>query len=203
MRVPLPLVVEFRVHLVVNVNRPSKKVVGSLEAWWQTFFDLAIALFALAIAWDSAFPSLEPLRIVAAIAMEVEPGVLSKPSKRSILLLNDRLGFRCSQFWIVKMNTDSHGFLLGESHYDRREGDANLVGRLNLLGEIDGEGVAIDRCHLHLIDWDNWIGTRKIAINAVPPVAFVLFVRRRTRIDWVVARFAILKPSPRCIILPE
>ena len=73
------------------------------------------------------------------------------------------------------MYANSHGSLLGvEGNDNRREWDANLVGRFNLLCEIDGEGIAVDSRNLHLIDRNNGISTREVAIDAVPVVASVL-----------------------------
>jgi hypothetical protein len=70
---------------------------------------------------------------------------------------------------------NSHNSLLGvEGNDNRWEWNANLVGRLNLLGEIDGESIAVYCRNLHLIDRNNGISTGEVAIDAVPVVASVL-----------------------------
>ena len=67
--------------------------------------------------------------------------------------------------------------LLGvESDNDRWEWNADFLSGVVLLGEIDRKGVAVDRRHFHLIDGNNGIRSSEITVDAVPPVAFVLFV---------------------------
>ncbi len=188
----------------MDIDGPFEEVVGSLESWRRSLLDLTITFLALAIARNCAFPFLKPFGIVAAVAMEVKPRILSKPGERSILLLHDRFWFRGSCLWALKVYANSHGSLLGvEGDDDRGEWYANLVGRLNLLGKANGERVAVDGRNLHLIDRNNGIGTGEVAIDAVPPIAFVLLVFRWTRINRVVACVAILDPSAWCVVLPK
>jgi hypothetical protein len=74
----------------MDVDCPFEEVVRSLEAWRRSLLDLTITFLAFAISWNSAFPFLEPFGIVATVAMEVKPRILSEPGERSILLLHDR-----------------------------------------------------------------------------------------------------------------
>ena len=102
------------------------------------------------------------------------------------------------------MYANSHNSLLGvEGNDNRWEWNANLVGRFNLLGEIDGESIAVDGWNFHLIDGYNRIRAYKVTVDAIPVVAFVLLVFGWTRVDWVVARLAILSPSAWCVVLPK
>lgn len=67
--------------------------------------------------------------------------------------------------------------LLGvESDNDRWEWNADFLSGVVLLGKIDCKCIAVDRRNFHLIDGNDGIGTGEIAVDAVPPVAFVLFV---------------------------
>lgn len=94
--------------------------------------------------------------------------------------------------------------LLGiESDNDRWKWNANFLGGVVLLGKINGKGVTVDRRHFHLIDGNDGIGSSEITVDAVPPIAGVLLCCWWTRINGVVARLAILRPSAWCVVFPE